>query len=106
MTVQKEPELLESPLVETSVNISGGGIGFVADTNHTPGDILSITLCLQKETFFRARADVLRCDSLPHRPNTCRIHGRFVQMSQQDRQTLIGHIMRLQRDHLHTHYSA
>jgi c-di-GMP-binding flagellar brake protein YcgR len=101
-----ETDTGDSVFIEQSVNISGGGIGFVAGTPYSPGNIITITLRLQAEVLFKARAEVLRRDPLPHRPDGYRIHARFIQMSEQEREALIGHIMRLQREHLHGHYSA
>jgi c-di-GMP-binding flagellar brake protein YcgR len=52
------------------------------------------------------QAEVLRREQLAHRPQASRIHARFIQISEQEREVLIGHLLRLQREHLHGHYSA
>jgi c-di-GMP-binding flagellar brake protein YcgR len=106
MRIQREDDATEGALTEKSVNISGGGIGFVADTDHNPGDIVAITLRLDEETLLKVRAEVLRRNPLPRRADAYRIHARFIHMSDRQREMLIGHIMRVQREHLHEHYSA
>lgn len=106
MSIQRGDDATEGTLTEKSVNISGGGIGFIADTDHNPGDIVVITLRLDEETLLKVRAEVLKRNPLPRRPDAYRIHARFIQMSVPEREILIGHIMRVQREHLHDHYSA
>lgn len=105
-SIQLETDTAEAVLAEMSVNLSAGGMGFMSDTSYHPGEILAITLRLQEEVLFKAQAEVLRQDPLPVRAHTCRIHARFIRMSEHDRELLVGHIMRLQRAHLHDHYSA
>jgi c-di-GMP-binding flagellar brake protein YcgR len=106
VSIQLETDTTEAMLTEKSVNLSGGGMGFVSDTSYHPGEILAITLRLQEEVLFKAHAEVLRQDPLPVRAHAFRIHVRFIRMSEHDRELLIGHIMRFQRAHLHEHYSA
>jgi c-di-GMP-binding flagellar brake protein YcgR len=106
VSIQVETDTTERALIEKSVNISGGGIGFVADTAHNPGDVLAITLLLPDQVLFKVRAEVLRRESLPHQAHNYRIHARFIRMAERERELLIGYIMRLQREHLHEHYSA
>ena len=104
VTVQRETDTAKTELMEKSVNLSAGGIGFITDTAHRPGEILLVTLLLQEHVLFTAQAEVLRQDLL--RPQTYRVHACFIRMSQHDREVLIGHMMRLQRAHLHEHYCA
>jgi len=106
VSIQREMDSAESVLTEKSVNLSAGGLGFVSELAHQPGEILAITLGLQEQVLFKTQAEVLRQDPLPSRVHAYRIHARFVRMSDHDRELLIGHIMRLQRAHLHEHYSA
>lgn len=104
ISIQLKSDTAKIELVEKSVNLSAGGIGFVTDTAYGPGDILTITLRLEEHVLFVAQAEVLRQDLLPSQ--AYRIHARFIRMSEHDRESLVGHIMRLQRAHLHGHYSA
>lgn len=106
VSIQLETDTEESVLTEQSINISGGGIGFVSDIAHNLGDILTIRLLLHEQVLFKVQAEVLRRDPLPHRAHASRLHARFIQISEQERELLIRHIMRLQREHLHGHYSA
>jgi c-di-GMP-binding flagellar brake protein YcgR len=106
VSIQLQTDTEESVLTEQSINISGGGIGFVSDIAHDPGDILTITLLLQEHVLLKIQAEVLRRDALPHQVQGFRVHARFIQISEQERELLIRHIMRLQREHLHGHYSA
>ena len=106
VSIQLETDTEESILTEQSINLSGGGIGFVSNVAHNRGDILTITLLLEEHVVFKVQAEVLRREPLPHRAQGFRIHARFIQISEQARELLIRHIMRLQREHLHGHYSA
>lgn len=106
ISIRVEADSEESVLVEKSVNISGGGIGFISDTAYDPGDILTITLLLQEQGLFHVQGEVLRREILPDRAHAYRVHARFIKISEQERELLIRHVMRLQREHLHGHYSA
>ena len=92
VTVQRETDTAKTELMEKSVNLSAGGIGFITDTAHRPGEILLVTLLLQEHVLFTAQAEVLRQDLL--RPQTYRVHACFIRLSQHDREVLIGHMMR------------
>lgn len=106
VSIQGETDTGESVLTEKSINISAGGIGFASDIAYDLGDILTITLLLQTQVLFKVQAEVLRREPLAHQAPDCRIHARFIRISEQERELLIRHIMRLQREHLHGHYSA
>ena len=106
VSIQLETDTQESVLTEKSINISGGGIGFVSDIAHNVGDILTITLLLHEQVLFKVQAEVLRREPLPHRAQASRIHAHFIQISEQERELLIRHIMRLQRDALRERHTA
>lgn len=106
VSIQPETDTEERLLTEKSINISGGGIGFVSDTPHSIGEILTVTLLLHEQVPFKVQAEVLRQEPLPYRGQVFRIHARFIRISEQERELLIRHIMHLQREHLHGHYSA
>lgn len=93
-------------LTQKSVNLSGGGIGFLTNTAYAPGDILMVAIQLPGQYFFTGRAEVLRHDVLPHMAHTYRVRARFINLTEQQRQVLIRSIMRFQREHLTAHYSA
>lgn len=104
--IQPETDTTEGELTEKSVNISGGGIGVTVTTIYQPQDILSVTLLLPDHGLFTSFAEVLRLDPIPSPGGTYRLHARFIRMPSQDREVLIRHILRFQRDHLQAHYSA
>lgn len=104
--IQPETDTTEGALIEQSVNISGGGLGVTVSTVYQPNDILSVTLRLPDHGLFTSFAEVLRLDPIPYPGGTYRLHARFVRMPSQDRELLIRHILRFQRDHLRAHYSA
>ena len=106
VSIQLQTDSEESVLTEQSINISGGGMGFVSDVAYNPGEILTITLRLHEQLLLVVHAEVLRQEPQPHRAQRFRIHARFIQISEQERELLIRHIMRLQRERLHGHYSA
>lgn len=96
----------EAELIETSVNLSAGGVGMMVNTRYKDGDILSLTLLLPDQVLFKASLEVLRLDSLPLLGDVYRLHARFVRLTTQDRELLVRYILRFQRDHLQEHYSA
>ena len=104
--IQPETDTTEGELTEKSVNISGGGIGVTVTTIYQPQDIISVTLLLPDHGLFTSFAEVLRLDPIPSPGGTYRLHARFIRMPSQDREVLIRHILRFQRDHLQAHYSA
>lgn len=104
--IQLETDPTEGELTQKSVNISGGGIGVAIATVYQPDDILAVTLLLPDHGLFKAFAEVLRLDPLQSPGGTYRLHARFIRMSSQEREVLIRHILRFQRDHLQAHYSA
>jgi c-di-GMP-binding flagellar brake protein YcgR len=96
----------EGHLTQQLVNLSGGGIGFLTNTVYPPGEILMVALQLPDQYLFKGRVEVLRHDPLPHKAHTYRVHARFINLSEQERQVLIRYIMRFQREHLIEHYCA
>jgi c-di-GMP-binding flagellar brake protein YcgR len=106
ISIQAETDTTEGALIEKSVNISGGGIGVTVNVVYNPGEILALTLILPDQVIFKAYAEVLWLDPIPHHVDTYRLHARFVRMTTQNQELLIRHILRFQRDHLEKHYSA
>ena len=104
--LQPENDTAERPLIQRSVNISGGGIGVTLHQTFEANEILSCTLLLPGQMLFKSYLEVLRVDPIPYPLNTYRLHGRFVRMAHQDRELLIRHILQFQREHLNKHYSA
>ncbi len=104
--IQPELDTTERALIEQSVNLSAGGLGLTTSTVYQPSDILSVTLRFPDHGLFAAFAEVLQLDPIPYPEGTYRLHARFVRMSSQDREVLIRHILRFQRDHLQAHYSV
>lgn len=104
--LQPEGDTTERTLIERSVNISGGGIGITLNQVFEVNEILSCTLLLPGQVLFKASLEVLRVDPITYPLNTYRLHGRFVRMANQDRELLIRHILKFQREHLNKHYSA
>lgn len=105
VNIRREADSQEGALTEQSVNLSGGGISFISDHIHHPGDILIVALSLPAQVL-TLRAEVLRLTPIPHRAHTSRVHARFIQMAEHDREILIRHVLHLQREHLNEHYSA
>lgn len=104
--LQLESDTTEETLVQRSVNISGGGIGVTIDQPFQANEILSCTLLLPDQVLFKSSLEVLRVDPIIYPPNTYRLHGRFVRMTEQNRELLIRHILQFQREHLAKHYSV
>ena len=106
MCLQIAGDETESELIETSVNLSAGGIGMMVTTRYKDGDILSLTLLFPEHVLFTASIEVLWLDPLPLLGGVYRLHARFVRLTTQDRELLVRYILRFQRDHLQDHYSA
>lgn len=106
ISIQAETDTTEGEFIEKSVNISGGGIGVTVNVVYNPNEVLSFTLILPDQVIFKAYAEVLRLVPIPHHVDTYRLHARFVRMTTQNRELLIRHILRFQRDRLEKHYSA
>lgn len=104
--LQTETDATEGTLIEKSVNLSAGGIGLVVNRPFQPNDILSCTLLLAEQVRFTSSIEVLRVDSLPYPPNTYRLHARFIEMTRENRELLVRHILQFQREHLTKHYSV
>ncbi|NGZ01646.1 MAG: hypothetical protein CV090_01180 [Nitrospira sp. WS238] len=104
--LQVETDATECTFVEKSVNLSAGGIGLVVNRPFQPNDLLSCTLLLAEQVPFQSSIEVLRVDTLPYPPDTYRLHARFVEMTRDNRELLVRHILQLQREHLTRHYSA
>jgi len=104
--LQAKTDTTEGTLVEKSVNLSAGGIGLVVNRPFQPNDILSCTLLLAEQVPFKSSIEVVRVDSLPYPPDTYRLHARFIEMTRENRELLVRHILQFQREHLTKHYSA
>ena len=104
--LQPESDTAEGTLTQRSVNISGGGIGVTLNQTFEVNEILSCTLLLPGQVLFKSYLEVLRVDPIAYPLNTYRLHGRFVRMVNRDRELLIRHILKFQREHLNKHYSA
>ena len=104
--LQAETDATEDALIEKSVNLSAGGIGLVVNRPLQPNEILSCTILLAEQVPFKALIEVLRVDPLPYPPDTYRLHARFIDMTRENRELLIRHILQFQREHLTRHYSA
>lgn len=104
--LQGETDATEGTLVEKSVNLSAGGIGLVVNRPFQPNDILSCTLLLAEQVPFKSSIEVVRVDPLPYPPDTYRLHARFIEMTRENRELLVRHILQFQREHLTKHYSV
>lgn len=104
--LQTETNTSEGSLIEKSVNLSAGGIGLVVNRPFPPNETLSCTLLLAEQVRFTSPIEVLRVDPLPYPPDTYRLHARFIDMTRENRELLVRHILQFQREHLTRHYSA
>ena len=104
--LQQENDSTEPTLVQRAVNLSAGGIGVTINAPVQANEILSCTLLLPDQEPFKVQLEALRIAPLPTSPQTYRLHGRFIEMSTQDRELLVRTILHLQREHLTKHYSA
>lgn len=83
----------------TNVNISGGGIGFVSPRQFNEGDRLALKVILPPFTQIQAVAKVIR--SLPDSDGQgFALATEFVELSADDQEHLIRHIIRTQAERL------
>ena len=104
--LQVETDQTEGECAKKPVNISGGGIGVTVTVRYQSREVLSLTLLLPDQLLFKSFVEVLRNDPVPKSADAYRLHARFVNMTAQNRELLIRHIVRFQRDHLQEHYSV
>ena len=104
--LQAETDATEDALIEKSVNLSAGGIGLIVNRPLQPNEILSCTILLAEQVPFKSLIEVLRVDPLPYPPDTYRLHARFIDMTRENRELLVRHILQFQREHLTKHYSV
>lgn len=83
----------------TNVNISGGGIGFVSPGQFHAGDRLALKLILPPFTPIHAVAKVLRSAPPPGGDGFV-VAAEFVEMSADDQEHLIRHILQVQAEQL------
>jgi c-di-GMP-binding flagellar brake protein YcgR len=104
--IQREADDTEGAFVEKAINLSGGGIGVTISEVYQLNDVLAVAMRFPEHGLFSAFVEVLRVDPIPYPAGTYRLHARFIRMPATDREILIRHITRFQRDHLQRHYSA
>lgn len=102
--LQAGTDASEGPFIEKSVNLSAGGIGLVVNKPFQPNEILSCTVLLAEQVRFTSPIEVLRVDTIPYPPDTYRLHARFIEMTRDNRELLVRHILQFQREHLTKHY--
>lgn len=90
--------------VPQTVNISGGGVGFITNTEYKTGSILVINMLLPGGVGIEAKAEVVRVSPSPRARGAFRIGARFTEISSKDRDLLVRAIHLLQQKYLSTHY--
>jgi hypothetical protein len=83
----------------TNVNISGGGIGFVSPRQFNEGDQLALKVILPPFTQIQAVAKVIRSSPDPQGQGYA-LATEFVELSADDQEHLIRHIIRTQAERL------
>ena len=86
----------------TEVNISGGGISFTAPRQFTEGDLLDLRVILPPFTAIQARVVITRVAELENEQGRGHWYTgtRFQQISQDDHECLIRHILHVQAERL------
>jgi hypothetical protein len=93
------PNGISMPLM-TDVNLSGCGICFDADRPLDVGDVLEIRLVLPPFVPVRATAEVTRAEPVEGADRRHTIGARFVDISADDRERVIRHILQVQAGRL------
>jgi len=83
----------------TSVNISGGGIGFIVPERFNEGDKLSLKVILPPFTPIRTTAKVVRSTPDPQGYGFS-LAAEFVDLAEDDQEHLIRHILQTQAERL------
>lgn len=88
------------------VNISGGGIGFLAATQFSSGVHLALRLIIPPFTPISAKAEVIRSEANPEEAGLYSIATRFTDMSEPDHEQLIKHILSVQASTQRTRHNT
>ena len=86
------------------VNLSGGGICFTMDQCVKVGVLLDLRLILPPFTPIKARAEVIRVETIDDSAPAYSVGTRFVEISSDDQERLIHHILQLQAERLRTRH--
>jgi hypothetical protein len=91
----------------TDVNISGGGMSFVTSRQFQEKDQLDLRVILPPFTPIQARVEITRVIAMEGESKTGDWHTatRFMQITQDDHECLIRHILHVQAERLRTHHT-
>lgn len=84
----------------TEVNISGGGISFAASRKFQEGDQLDLRVILPPFTPIQTRVEITRVEPADGKEEAWSTGTRFIQISQDDHECLIRHILHVQAERL------
>ena len=85
----------------TDVNLSGGGVGFASSREFAVGDRISVKIILPPFTPIHTVAEVIRSTPDPQRKGWI-LATEFVEISANDQEHLIRHILHTQAERLRT----
>ena len=84
------------------VNISGGGIGFETTTQFREGDVLDVRIILPPFTPIQAKVEIGRVTPTDESPPSYTLATKFSEISADDHEHLIRHILHVQAERLRT----
>ncbi|MGH7233261.1 MAG: PilZ domain-containing protein [Nitrospiraceae bacterium] len=102
--LRRDPEGMAIPRL-TEVSLSGGGICFAMTECVGVGDQVDLRLILPPFTPIKARAEVIRVGTMDGDTRTHAVATHFIDISSDDREHLIHHILHLQAERLRTRHS-
>ncbi len=83
------------------VVVSGSGISFRSNENFIPGDLLKVQLFLpSKARLLSLKSEVVRCESSTTDDGMNKLALKFLNLSDKDRDKLIGYVFAIQREQL------
>jgi hypothetical protein len=99
------PDGIQLPSM-TEVNISGGGLRFRSARPFEESDVLDVSLVLPPFTPIAAKAEVTRVTMEDTGVRRFDIAARFIDISSEDRERLIRHILLLQAERIRSRHGS
>jgi c-di-GMP-binding flagellar brake protein YcgR len=89
-----------------SVNLSGGGVGFVTQRTFNLGDTLVLRIVLPSSPPLTAKAKIVRMVPLQKDQSSFSIGAQFTELDHEDQERILKFLLALDRKRRQDHYNA
>jgi len=103
---QLEGEEARSVPKPMSLNLSGGGVGFVTQRTFNLGDMLVLRIVLPSPPPITARAKIVRVAPLEKDEASFSIGAQFSVLDTEDQERILKFLLALDRKRRHDHYNV